>query len=111
MLSFFTNYFKTGVDLNTLNEQKYGVELAKLNQALMAFILTLTENRAGNAPRPCAKDPDILYYMFYLHRMFPQAKFIYMVRDGRAAAYSLLERMNEPKTFKKLKTYLITWNK
>ena len=111
MLSFYTNYFKTGVDLNNLDESKYGIELDKLNGALSSFILSLMESQAGNATRPCAKDPDVLFYMAYLHNLFPEAKFVYMVRDGRAASYSLLERLKEDKTFRKLKAYLITWNR
>ena len=38
----------------------------------------------------CVKDVDILFYTEYLHGLFPNAKFIYMIRDGRAAAYSLI---------------------
>jgi protein-tyrosine sulfotransferase len=42
--------------------------------------------------------------------MFPNAKFIYMVRDGRSVVYSLIKiykESNDPTTIRK---YLLTWN-
>lgn len=47
--------------------------------------------------------------MDYLHSIFPSAKFIYMVRDGRAAAYSYMTQVKESMTFRKYRTYLSSW--
>ena len=47
--------------------------------------------------------------MEYLHSLFPAAKFIYMVRDGRAAAYSYMTQVKETMTFRKYKSYLSSW--
>ena len=38
--------------------------------------------------RPCAKDPYTLAHIAYLHRAFPRAQFVYMVRNARSACYS-----------------------
>ena len=41
---------------------------------------------------PCNKDPFLLNNAVYLKRLFPKAKFIFMVRDGRAVAHSIVTR-------------------
>jgi protein-tyrosine sulfotransferase len=45
-------------------------------------------NRGLKSKRICAKDPLIVLSTEYLHKIYPNAKIIYMIRDGRAAAYS-----------------------
>ncbi len=42
--------------------------------------------------------------------MFPNAKFIYMVRDGRSVVHSLIKKINEPFTSNTVRKYLLTWN-
>lgn len=44
------------------------------------------------APRLCNKDPFTLKYGVFLLKLFPKAKFIFMVRDGRAVVHSLITR-------------------
>ncbi len=44
------------------------------------------------APRLCNKDPFTLKSAEYLSRLFPHAKFLLMVRDGRATVYSIVTR-------------------
>ena len=60
-----------------------------IDSAAVEFITHMMLNRGFKAKRQCVKDVDILFYIEYLHELFPKAKFIYMIRDGRAAAYSL----------------------
>ena len=44
------------------------------------------------APRLCNKDPFTIKSAKYLHQLFPRAKFIFMVRDGRATVHSIMTR-------------------
>ena len=44
------------------------------------------------APRLCNKDPFALKSMVELSKMFPNAKFLLMVRDGRAVVHSIMSR-------------------
>ena len=81
-----------------------------LNLALTSFIYSLLENRGHKVPRLCSKDPEILYHMEFLHNLFPRAKFVYMVRDGRACAYSYLITLNETRKYSNMRAYLVTWN-
>ncbi len=59
---------------------------------------------------------DIIKYMDYLHELFPIAKFIYMVRDGRAASFSLTnhvynKNMNAYSRNAPFHHFLADWNK
>ncbi len=67
------------------------VQSSTVDTAAAIFIQHMVENRnITNASRMCAKDPLNLIHMQYLHRLFPNAKFVYLVRDARAVIYSLL---------------------
>lgn len=44
------------------------------------------------APRLCNKDPFALKSLSYLSRIFPKAKFVLMLRDGRATVHSMISR-------------------
>jgi protein-tyrosine sulfotransferase len=87
-----------------------GFNLSALNVATALFVYNIMEKHIKNVDRLCAKDPDILYYMEYLHGLFPKAKFVYMIRDGRAAAYSSVVQIKEDKSFRNLMKYMRTWN-
>uniref|UniRef100_A0A914EPX1 Protein-tyrosine sulfotransferase n=1 Tax=Acrobeloides nanus TaxID=290746 RepID=A0A914EPX1_9BILA len=43
----------------------------------------------------CNKDPMSLVHISVLHEMFPKAKFIVMVRDGRGTLHSLITKYHE----------------
>ena len=81
-----------------------------LDSATSFFIYYLMENHIRNTKRLCAKDPDILYHINLIHKLFPKAKFIHMVRDGRAVAYSMMSQVEKENTFEIFKTYFGTWN-
>jgi protein-tyrosine sulfotransferase len=48
--------------------------------------------------------------MEYIHGIFPNSKFIYMVRDGRAVAYSYMLQVRDKMSALKYRSYLRTWN-
>lgn len=49
--------------------------------------------------------------MDFLHKVFPNARFVYIIRDGRDAAYSYFKRDHEAfKSRYGIRTYLKRWN-
>jgi protein-tyrosine sulfotransferase len=77
--------------LRTLLERGFTVDM--FNNAARLYMYSILREAAGEKERPCAKDPDILRQMAYLHSLFPHAKFIYMVRDPRAQLVSGLRHL------------------
>jgi len=65
-----------------------GVSIDLLKKACKDFIWRIITDRDFKATKMCVKDPLILLRMDYLNELFPQAKFVYMIRDGRASAFS-----------------------
>ena len=56
------------------------------------FTLQVIVGHGKPAPRLCNKDPFTLRAATYLHKIFPKAKFILMIRDGRAVVHSIITR-------------------
>lgn len=63
-----------------------------LDAAVTSFILEIIAKHGDAAPRLCNKDPFTLKSSLYLSRLFPQSKYILMVRDGRAVVHSIITR-------------------
>lgn len=59
--------------------------------------------------RLCVKDPDILRYIPHLRQLFPNAKFVHMIRDGRASVTSYIEHRKEPLSFDNFLTQFNSW--
>ncbi|CAH8504625.1 unnamed protein product [Schistosoma turkestanicum] len=69
-----------------------GLYPVAIDSALRSFILSLIKNAGENAPVLCNEDPLSFIHLKYLAQIFPEAKFIHMVRDGRAVINSLVKR-------------------
>uniref|UniRef100_A0A0N5AYK9 Protein-tyrosine sulfotransferase n=1 Tax=Syphacia muris TaxID=451379 RepID=A0A0N5AYK9_9BILA len=69
-----------------------GVTHDVLKVAIGRFIAEIIKNHGSYARRFCNKDPLTMTFVSYLHEMFPRAKYILMLRDGRATVYSILKR-------------------
>ncbi|XP_033112184.1 protein-tyrosine sulfotransferase 1-like [Anneissia japonica] len=69
-----------------------GLTDAVIDDALRAFILEIIAKHGDAAPRLCNKDPFTLKSMMYLKSLFPNAKYIFMIRDGRATVNSIISR-------------------
>jgi protein-tyrosine sulfotransferase len=66
---------------------------------------------AREADRLCCKDPPILRYITFLHRVFPKAKFVYMIRDGRGSCYSLIKNsIRGPVEIERFHREMTEWN-
>lgn len=63
-----------------------------LASAISSFILEVVARHGEPAPRLCNKDPFTLKSGNYLKELFPNSKFLFMVRDGRATVHSIISR-------------------
>ena len=64
----------------------------KLNLAMLHILFKLIVRHGEPAPFFCNKDPFTLKSSLYLHKLFPNAKFILMIRDARAVVHSIITR-------------------
>jgi protein-tyrosine sulfotransferase len=77
------------------------------DKATSDFILRIIQDRGYKQARQCIKDPFIMMHIDYLHYLFPNAKFIYMIRDARSSAYYYsLKKLNN---FTFINKYLMEW--
>ena len=63
-----------------------------IDSAVSAFILEIITNYGKSIEHMCNKDPLVLRYTTYMKTLFPNAKFILMIRDGRASVHSIITR-------------------
>ena len=90
-----------------------GLDGELLDKATRAFVSQVIEGHGEPAKYLCNKDPLLLNYMADLRRIYPRAKFVLMIRDGRAVAYSIVSR-NVTITGVDSKSYMsaaLFWNK
>nr|XP_039252283.1 protein-tyrosine sulfotransferase 1-like [Styela clava] len=69
-----------------------GVAPHALDNAMAKFILSIIVHHGPPAKYLCNKDPYSLQATTYLHGLFPNSKFILMLRDGRASAHSVISK-------------------
>lgn len=79
--------------------EQAGVSKAVLDNAIAAFCLEVIVRHGEPAPRLCNKDPLVLKMGTYVLELFPNAKFLFMVRDGRATVHSIITRKVEVNFF------------
>ncbi|KAG5447665.1 Protein-tyrosine sulfotransferase 1 [Clonorchis sinensis] len=68
-----------------------------IDQATKAFIRELAVNMVDKAPIYCQKQPLLFRHLNYLAAQFPKAKFVHVLRDGRAAVASTIARRIYPR--------------
>ncbi|XP_043240175.1 protein-tyrosine sulfotransferase 1-like isoform X5 [Amphibalanus amphitrite] len=90
VLSMYSHWKKSAKESVRLEEAGLNDEV--LNSAISSFILEVIVKHGEPAPRLCNKDPFTIKSATYLHRLFPRAKFVFMVRDGRATVHSIISR-------------------
>lgn len=86
---------------------------AALAQFVLQVLLRHTNVNAHSAPLLCNKDIYVFKWTDYLKRLFPNAKFVLVMRDPRAAVTSLIERQFQYENIR-LNSYqnaLVDWNK
>ncbi|XP_065155219.1 protein-tyrosine sulfotransferase [Atheta coriaria] len=72
--------------------EQAGVSKAVLDSAIAAFSLEIIAKHGEPAARLCNKDPLTIKMGTYVVELFPNAKFIFMTRDGRATVHSIISR-------------------
>jgi len=90
LLSMRTQWEKSQREAKRLEEA--GLTGDVLNYAISAFILEVIVRHGEPAPRLCNKDPFTLKSTKLLAQMFPNAKYLLMIRDGRASVHSMITR-------------------
>lgn len=67
---------------------------ADIDRAFRTFIVSLIAplRRQSGKPRIAEKTPNNVFFFRHLHRLFPNATYIHMVRDGRDVVASLLKQ-------------------
>ncbi|KAB1256247.1 Protein-tyrosine sulfotransferase 2 [Camelus dromedarius] len=75
-----------------LRLDEVGVTDEVLDAAMQAFILEVIVKHREPARVLCNKDPFTLKSSVYLSLLFPNSKFLLMVRDGRASVHSMITR-------------------
>lgn len=76
----------------SLRLREAGITNDVLNEAIAQFALEIIVNHGEPAPRFCNKDPLTLKMGTYVMELFPNAKFLFMVRDGRGTVHSIISR-------------------
>lgn len=90
LLSYRMSWMKAPFESKRLEEA--GITAEVLDSAIGSFILEIIVRHGKPAPRLCNKDPFTLRSAVYLQYLFPNAKFIFMIRDGRAVVHSIISR-------------------
>lgn len=76
----------------SLRLEEAGITKEVMNNAIAQFCLEIIAKHGEPAPRLCNKDPLTLKMGSYVIELFPNAKFLFMVRDGRATVHSIISR-------------------
>lgn len=79
-------------DKENVRLQEAGITKEVMNSAIAQFCLEIIAKHGEPAPRLCNKDPLTLKMGSYVIELFPNAKFLFMVRDGRATVHSIISR-------------------
>ena len=86
------NKIMTGSPKELSRLKEGGVSKDLLNDAAAAFISDIILGHGTPGRFLCNKDPLVLGHMNAVTKMFPKSKFVLMIRDGRAVAYSIVSR-------------------
>jgi len=84
------NWIKS--ERESLRLEQAGVTKDVLDSAIAAFTLEVIAKHGEPAARLCNKDPLTIKMGSYVLELFPNAKFIFMTRDGRATVHSIISR-------------------
>lgn len=112
-LSYFIRLYQDlKKDTRTLEKTiKRGYDQNFLSKAIGIFLIYSMENKNKVGDILCEKFPSIMSISYDLHTTLPNAKFIYMIRDGREVAYSFIKKLKRPENFQVFKKFLSTWNR
>ena len=89
----YHRFYRLGLDAREVEWAAHGAPTYR------AFVGRLYDAYAGKRGKPFAgeKTPDYCRHIPLLHALFPRARFIHIIRDGRDVALSTMEWANEDK--------------
>ncbi|ESO93109.1 hypothetical protein LOTGIDRAFT_190158 [Lottia gigantea] len=90
ILGMRTQWERSATEKKRLAEA--GITSDIMDSAVQSFILEIIAKHGTAAKHLCNKDPFTLKSTIYLHHIFPNAKFLFMIRDGRAVVNSVISR-------------------
>ena len=64
-----------------------------IDAAISSFVMETIVQHGDPADVLCNKDPLAMKQGEYLSKIFPNSKWIFMVRDGRAVIHSVMKRL------------------
>lgn len=112
-LSFYVGYL-TNLEVEAYRYNYYKTfffNMSTVYDASVLFMHHILKNNLKKADILCAKDPTFIYNIDKLNKVFPKAKILIMVRDGRASVLSLIKRSKMSKmNTKHFHDYLTEWN-
>jgi protein-tyrosine sulfotransferase len=65
---------------------------ALIDSSIRAFIYEIIAQHSKFADVLCDKDPSVWKYAQYISKLFPNAKFLLLIRDARAIIHSIMTR-------------------
>lgn len=110
-IKYLTNLFTYEPNtIRLINNAQIDNTTIKKALGISIYYLML-KNSNKKFERLCNKEPGNLIAIEYFKEVFPNSKFLYVVRDGREASYSLMKRSTAfNKTFKSFYSILSRWN-
>jgi len=90
LLQMRDNWLKSEQEVARLEQA--GISGNVIDSGLTAFIMEIIAKHGAPAKVLCNKDPLTLKQGKYMTELFPKAKWIFMVRDGRAVIHSVITR-------------------
>lgn len=90
MLNMRNMWLKAPFEVERLLEA--GVTSDVIDNAIGEFVLEIIVRHGRPAKRLCNKDPFTLKHATYIKGLFPNAQFLFVIRDGRAVAHSIVSR-------------------
>ncbi len=111
ILGMHAQMLKSQLESTRLQEAKITEDV--LNNAMGAYILSIIAKHGEPAQRLCNKDPFTLRSTAKILKIFPNSKFLLMIRDGRATVHSIISRKVTIKGFdnKSYRGALQDWNR
>ncbi|KAK5971343.1 Protein-tyrosine sulfotransferase [Trichostrongylus colubriformis] len=90
VLALLSKWALNKEELRRLHES--GVTSEVLSNAVASFIIQIIAGHGAPAPYLCNKDPFTMNAAPYLAKIFPNARFLFVIRDGRATVHSIISR-------------------
>ncbi|CAF1499918.1 unnamed protein product [Adineta steineri] len=90
MLSMRAAWKKSTIEWNRLLSG--GMTESILDSAVRAFVYEILIHHSQSADILCDKDPFVIKYSSYVSSLFPNSKFLLLIRDGRAVIHSVMTR-------------------